>query len=330
MKKCVAAVVVLFAFAKANLVNAQEGLGEAITDLVFIIDGFTQPASEAGVLQTSAGWYYEAKSLDLFEFSLSANIGGLTFPKAKQTFGVQNSDFLNLSIRNSDSAQIPTALGGNERVFFDFDINNQTYEFQTIGGLDTDFFAFPFIQGQVGLWKETELSVRYGPKIEIQRASYALFGAGIKHNLSQYLFKENRPFELAFIANYSLVDLNIYFDRLELAARDGSAPIAVLDGYLADFQAVTVGLIGSKQAGNWVFSGGVNYNASWLDYSLLGEESSFLDLFNSSLEVLSERTYTVKLDAGIAYKFNSVDLYTQASSDFDFLNLNIGVAYRFN
>lgn len=313
----------------SNHSKAQSGLGETITDMVFILDKYVQPASDASVLQTSTGWYYEASSLELYKFNIAANISGLPFPKSKQTFQVNDTDFQNLDIRDANTASIPTALGGNRRVFFDFDIDGNTYEFQAIGGIGTDFFAFPNLQAQVGLWKETELSLRYGPQVKIDRSSYALYGVGVKHNVSQYLFKEDRPIELAVIANYSLVDFNIFFDRLELAAADGSAPIAVLEGYLTDFHAVTFGTIASKQVGNWVYSGGINYNISTLDYSLVGDEGIFLDLFNSSLKVLSEKTYTFKVDAGVAYKFKYIDLYSQLSTDFEFVNLNIGTAYRF-
>ena len=330
MHKCILAAVVVFAFAKAHSLQAQTGLSETITDMVTIIDGYVQPASEASVLQTSAGWYYQAKSLELGKFAISANISGLPFPSSEKTFKVQDSDFLNLDIRDGSSADIPTALGSNERVFFDFDINGESYEFQAISGLGTGFFAFPNLQGQVGLWQETELTVRYGPKVEIERSSYALYGVGVKHNLSQYLFKEDRPIEIAVIANYSLVDFNIYFDRLPLAAASGAAPIAVLEGYLTDFHAVNTGIIASKQRGNWVFNGGLTVNTSWLDYSLVGDEGIFLDLFNRSLEVLSERTTTFIIDAGVAYKFKSVDLYSQVSVANQFVNGNIGVAYRFD
>lgn len=329
MNKLILAACVVFAFAKAESLKAQVGLGEAITDMVTIIDGYTQPASEASVLQTSAGWYISAKSLELGKFSLGLNVSGVPFPSSKKTFNVQDSDFLNLDIRNASSASIPTALGGNERVFFDFEIDGDSYEFQAIGGIGTDFFAFPNLQAQVGLWKETELSLRYGPQVKIDRSSYALYGVGVKHNISQYLFKEDRPVELAVIANYSLVDFNIFFNRLALAAADGSAPIAVLEGYLTDFHSVTLGAIASKQLGNWVYTGGLNYNISSLDYSLVGDEGIFLDLFNSSLQVLSENTYTFKVDAGIAYKFTHIDLTSQLSTDFEFVNLNIGTAYRF-
>lgn len=330
MNKFILAACVVFAFAKAESLKAQAGLGEAITDMVTIIDGYVQPASEASVLQTSAGWYYEAKSLELGKFSLGLNISGVPFPSSKKTFNVQDSDFLNLDIRDASSAAIPTALGGNERVFFDFEIDGETYEFQAIGGLDTGFFAFPNLQANVGLWQETEVALRYAPKVEIERSSYALYGIGVKHNLSQYFFKEDRPVELAVIANYSLVDFNIFFDRLPLAAASGAAPIAVLEGYLTDFHAVNTGVIASKQTGNWVFNGGFTVNTSWLDYSLVGDEGIFLDLFNRSLEVLSERTTTIIIDAGVAYKFKSIDLYSQVSVANQFVNGNIGVAYRFN
>ena len=39
----------------------------------------------------------------------------------------------------------------------------------------------------LGLFFETDLMVRYVPKIESQGAKFGLFGIGFKHNLMQYL-----------------------------------------------------------------------------------------------------------------------------------------------
>lgn len=100
----------------------------------------------------------------------------------------------------------------NKVLFFDFTIDGDQYEFQAFEGIDTGFLAYPFLQVGVGLWQETELLLRYSPNIKIDKSDYAIYGIGVKHNVSQYIFKDDRPVELAFLTSYSLFDLNLFFD----------------------------------------------------------------------------------------------------------------------
>ena len=327
MKKYILAVVVVLAFAKAETLKAQSDLENVFSDFLIILDRYNQPAAEASVQQTGAGYYSSAKTLGLFEVNVGLGISGLPFPNSKQTFAVDDSEFINFDIRDASSAEIPTALGGEKRVFFDFMINGDQYEFQAIGGLGTDLFAFPYLQGQVGLWKETELTLRYGPQITIESSDYTLYGAGLKHNLSQYFFKEKRSFDIAALANFNLSDLNLRYPPLALTPASGEAPIAVIDGTLIDFYSVNVGLVASTDVGRWTFSGGAIYTSSWIDYRLTGNEGDFLNLFNNVLQVLSERQSSYRIDGGVAYNFNRWTVSSQVSVS-QFVNFNLLGTYQ--
>lgn len=314
-----------------NAIAQTNDVEDVLTDILFILDHYNDPAAEASVMQTGAGWFHTAKSLEKFKVNVAVGMSGLPFPKSKQNFSVRESDFINLDIRDGDRASIPTALGGQRRVFFDFMIDGETYEFQAFSGLNTDFFAFPYIQSQVGLWKETEVSLRFVPQITIERSSYAVYGLGVKHNLSQYFYKEQRGFDLAFYTNYSLTDLNLGYDEpLDLEPSDGGAPLAIVDGSLIDFHSINAGLVASKDFKQWTFSSALNYNTSWVNYSLTGERSLFFDLFNNVLTTLSETKHSFKLDLGAAYQLTpKCNLNTQLSAG-QFINLNISGVYSIN
>ncbi|AUC80359.1 hypothetical protein CW736_13665 [Nonlabens sp. MB-3u-79] len=332
MKKHYLLVVLSLSFFCFQNTTAQNNdVENVLTDILFILDQYNDPAAEASVMQTGAGWFHTAKSLDKFKVNVAVGMSGLPFPKSKQNFSVRESDFINLDIRDGDQASIPTALGGQRRVFFDFMIDGETYEFQAFSGLNTDFFALPYIQGQIGLWKETEVSLRFVPQITIERSSYAIYGLGIKHNLSQYFYKEQRGFDLAFYTNYSLTDLNLGYDEpLDLEPSDGGAPLAIIDGSLIDFHSINAGLVASKDFNKWTLSSALNYNTSWVDYSLTGERSLFFDLFNNVLSTLSETKHSFKLDLGAAYQLTPKwNLNTQLSAG-QFVNLNISGVYNIN
>lgn len=336
MKFKVTIICCFLAFAKAEFSKSQNDLGDVLTDMLLITDRYVEPAAQASVMQSSAGWYYRAQSLDKFKVTVALHANALIFPSNKKTFDVSNDEFLNFTIRDDgtsdmpiNSVTIPTTLGGEQRTFFDFTFDGDEYEFQAFEGIDTGFLAYPFLQVGVGIWQETEVILRYSPNIKIGKSDYAIYGLGIKHNLSQYLFKEDRPVELAFLTSYSLFDLNLFFDPYELRSSGNTPPLAVIDGSLVDAHAVLFQIIASKKYNNWTFSSGVAYNRSWIDYKLTGNDTFFLGTLNDVLEILSETQESYKVDLGATYHFNKWDLSTQLSAG-NFINLNVGGVYHIN
>ncbi len=317
------------AFAKAEFSKSQNDLENVLTDLLLISDRYVEPAAEASVMQSSAGWYNSAATLDKYKVTVALHANALAFPSSKKSFDINDSELLNLNIRDAQSTNIPTTLGGEQRTFFDFTLEGDEYEFQAFEGIDTGFLAYPFIQVGLGLWNETELIVRYSPNIKINKSDYAIYGIGVKHNLSQYFFKEERPVEIAFLTSYSLFDLNLFFDPYELRSSGNTQPLAVINGSLVDAHALLFQLVASKKYNNWTLSSGLAYNRSWIDYRLTGDDGPFLGLLNQVLEILSETQQSYKVDLGATYHFNKWDLSTQLSAG-NFVNLNIGGVYRIN
>lgn len=136
-----------------------------------------------------------------------------------------------MEIRGVQSAEIPSALGGHTETFFDFNIDDEAYEWQAFEGIKQDVVAHPYLQVSIGLWKETDVTLRYSPKVTISTSSYDIFGAALKHTISQYFRKEaadTSPIELAVLASYSVFNLNLYFDEVAIEPVDpepGSIPL---------------------------------------------------------------------------------------------------------
>ncbi|MGJ8684083.1 MAG: DUF6588 family protein [Nonlabens sp.] len=329
MKLKVTILCCFFAFAKAEFSKSQNDLGNVLTDLLLITDRYVEPAAEASVMQSSAGWYHSAATLDKYKVTVALHANALVFPSGKKSFDISNDELINLRVRGAESANIPSTLGGEQRTFFDFTIEGEEYEVQAFEGIDTGFLAYPFLQVGVGLWKETEVQLRYSPNIKIDKSDYAIYGIGVKHNLSQHFFKEDRPVELAFLTSYSLFDLNLFFDPYELRSSGNAQPLAVVNGALVDAHAVLFQVVASKDYNNWTVSSGLGYNRSWIDYKLSGDDGLFLSTLNEFLEILSETQDSYKVDLGATYHFTNWDLSTQFSAG-NFINLNVGGVYHLN
>ena len=100
---------------------------------------------------------------------------------------MQNSDFNLVQIQNGELATLPTVLGGETATFFNLDVDGGENEFQALEGVGETQLFNPFLQVSVGLWREIEFTVRYSPDIVVSDIEYGLFGAGLKHSISQYL-----------------------------------------------------------------------------------------------------------------------------------------------
>ena len=305
-----------------------------LSDVVVLSKGFVTPAADASVYQSSSAWYSSAKSVGKFkvDFSIHANV--LPIPSKQKNFTVANSGFQKLEIRGgAQSVAVPTALGGDTNTFFDFKIAGQDYEMQAFEGVDESFLAHPYIQGSVGLWKETDISFRYSPKVKIDVSDYQILGGAIKHNLTQYLREENNSniVEVAVLLSYSKFDLDLYFDEFKLEATNpqpGSVPLAVINSIIVDADSWLFQFIASKEYKKFEFSGSLGLTRSNFKYKLGGDQGLFLDLFNNALTTLDEdNKLGLKGDVGVNYHFEKFYISSMVSIG-KFANCNLALHYK--
>jgi len=307
-----------------------EDVENVLNDLVFVSQRFVSPAADASVYQSTASWYSTAKGLDLFEIDASIHFNVLPIGGKQKTYDVSNSDFSNLVIRGANSAEVPTALGDDTEVFYDFTIDGETFEMQAFEGVKENIIIHPFLQASVGLWKETDLTVRYSPKIKFDRSDYTILGGAIKHNISQYFRTEGKEgIELAVLASYSRFDLNLGFDDFELKSTDDTTPpLAVFNGLTIEAQALLVQAIVSRRFEAFEIQGALGYTSSQVDYFIKGETSPFLDLFNQALVVLEETRNGFKGDVGANYYFGKAYISANVSVG-KFINTAMAFHYKF-
>lgn len=322
--------VVLCAFMSFSASAQLEDVENVLNDLVFVSQRFVSPAADASVYQSTAAWYSTAKGLDLFEVDVSLQFNVLPIGGNQKSYTVRNSDFNNLVIRGSNSAEVPTALGDDTSVFYDFTIDDEQYEMQAFEGVKENVIIHPYLQASVGLWKETDLTVRYSPKIKFDKSDYTILGGAIKHNISQYFRTEGTEgIEFAILASYSTFDLNLGFDDFELKATDDDAPsLAVFNGLTIDAQAFLVQGIVSRRFNAFELQGSLGYTSSQVDYFIKGEEGAFLNLFNQALVVLEETRSGFKGDVGANYYFGKAYISANVSVG-KFLNTALAFHYKF-
>jgi len=321
----------LFTLGFVGVISAQnfsQDLGYALNDVLVVTGKFVQPAAEASVYLTSSSWAITATSLPKFKVDVSVNANTLPITSNQKKVLVSNSDFKSFVIRGgSESASIPSSLGGDATTFFDFPIGNQQYEMQSFDGVGVDAIVYPYVQASVGLWRETELTLRVSPSMKIDKSKYHIYGVSLKHNLTQYHRKQN-TIETAVLLAYSKFDLNLFFNAFNFQAANSTAPpLAVIDGIVVGGDMWMFQFLTSKRKGKFEFLGALGLTTSKFDYKLSGEDSPIFNLLNTQLETLSENKLGLKADVGVNYHFSRLCLASTVTLG-NFVNVNLGVHYK--
>ncbi len=305
----------------------------AILDMLYISSKYVSPAASASAYQSSSSWYSSAESVGKFKVDVSVHFNVLPIPDKQKNFSINNSELITMKVRGSQSADIPTALGGDTSTFFDFNIEDEAYEWQAFEGVKQDVVAHPYLQASIGLWKETDVTFRYSPKITIETSSYEIFGAAVKHNVTQYFRNKEidaRPIELAVLASYSKFDLNLFFDEVEIKPVDSDSetePLTTINSIVIDANSWLFQLIASKKINKFELTGAVGFTKNDFNYRLGGDEGLFLDLFNELLSLLDENKNEFKGDVGANYYFNKFHISSMVTVG-KFPNINIALHYK--
>ena len=302
-----------------------------LTDMLLLSNKYVSPAAEAAVYQSTGSWYSSAKNLDLYQVDLSLHINALPVSNAQKSFTVSDSDFIVLDIRDAESAQVPTALGGDTSVFYDFTLGEDNYELQTFEGASQQVFYYPYLQGSIGLWGQTELTLQYVPEVKIDASGYQTFGGAIKHNISQYWLGDNQDsqaLEVALQMAYSLFDSKIFFDGFEVTSTDqDQATLAVINSLTVDANAITGNLIASKRVNKFEFVGAFAVSANKFTYTMGGEGDFLLGLLNDAFTALEDTSFMMRGNLGVNYHFDNWYVASNVTIG-KFINTNVSVHYK--
>ncbi|TVZ25704.1 hypothetical protein JM83_0633 [Gillisia sp. Hel_I_86] len=331
MRKLLKPTFIIALFFVSNFSFAQNDINDLIDDMLLIADNFAAPGAEGATLQSSAGWFSSASTLNKWQVEVSVHGNALFVPSSKQNKLINNNQFNILEVSSPNgNALLPTVYGGDTDVMFSGEITNPFNQnekipiiFDAIDGLDKKIVLHAFPQVTIGLPFKTEIAVRYLPKVFINDVGISTVGLGLKHNFSQYFYKRFNPedFQFALVANYSNFKADYKFLPIDIE-------IANLNRIEVDANMYNVQLIGSKLYDNFEVMGGLGYTNSDFDYSFGGTGAS-LPILNEQLGALGTSEGKFKGNIGFNYYANKFKFSTVFSAS-GLFNANVGLHYRFN
>lgn len=220
-------IALLFITVIAMLPSHAQGVAAAIADANKFVGNYLQPFGEGEIYNMNRGWYSTARAHKLLGFDLSVSLQAAVVPTDKQNFTFNNADYSTFKLNGgATSASLPTFMGGSSSQSIHVNVTEngqQAYtDFTTPTGIGNDFkknisflpvsVPLPVAQLGIGIFKHTDLKVRYFPKTDLNNVSMGIFGIGVQHEFSNYLpFLKKVPFlHLSALAAYNHLSADYY------------------------------------------------------------------------------------------------------------------------
>ncbi|WGK63677.1 DUF6588 family protein [Croceiramulus getboli] len=190
-----------------------------------IMDAYMNPAMEGLVYAMNGGWYHSAKTHKKLGFDLTIAYSGAMVPEDKELFAFSELEFNNMITANPDLS--PTAAGGGEGALVTVMLEgtDEEVQFRMPQGakdeLPFNAVPAPILQASVGLIYDTDVIVRFVPEVGSDDIKGSQFGAGLKHNLMQYLGPlDNLPLNISVLGAFSTMNVDYDFTDGEIIAGD--------------------------------------------------------------------------------------------------------------
>ena len=313
----------LFLVCSSLFVSAQNITVSNTSDATNFLGAYFSPFAESIGSGLNKGWYNTAKPHKLAGFDVSLSLNLITISDEVASFDINSIE--NFS---STSASTPSILGSGDGATINYQNGNVNGQFvMPDQNIEIKAVPIPTLNVGLGLIKGTEINVRYIPTYEydigfVGKGSVELYGAGIKHDVLQWLpLNKFLPFDLSIQGAFS--QFNTSF---EVESQSVKQEVDL------DIIASTVNLIFSKKfAMITAFASlGQNFINSTFNTNTnfsLGSTSTLN--FDSPLEINMPKTSEMQASAGIRLQFAIFTLYAnQTFSSYPSTSVGIGISFR--
>lgn len=225
MKKITAIILFAFctitSFAQIDIESILEG---GPTDAENFLRGYLEPAPTGFGYGVNRGWYSTAKAHKTFGFDVKIIATAAFVPTNAETFTFNNSDYTNIKLDDTSlsSAELPTIFGSQEladRPLLEFTSNGNSVSSSTLPGagikesIGYNIVPSAMVQIGLGLFKNTDVKVRFIPKQTTDDYEFSTFGIGFMHDLKQWIpFVKRLPFDVSAIVAWNDVKSKFILD----------------------------------------------------------------------------------------------------------------------
>ncbi|GAB7086606.1 DUF6588 family protein [Marinifilum fragile] len=271
MKKLIL-LLILFAPFLGKSQDIEQFLLAGTEDASKLTEKYVNPVSKGFMYGLNNGWYSTARTHKKlgFDITLVANLAKV--PSKDEAFQFIESDYSNITLVNG-SSKIQTLMGGENNTTLQARIKTDMGEVKLTDfvmpdgiGDDLPMNAVPTATLQVGIGIpgiNSDLKVRYLPKVGSSDLEVGMFGIGLQKSLSKMLKIDKTPVDISALIAYTR--LTSEYDIQEDSGLNGSGQKMEFKTNAYTFQAIA-----SVNLKLIEFYGAVGYNTAKMDVDIKG------------------------------------------------------------
>lgn len=296
--------------------DLKDVLAATSSDAQLLADAYISPVGQSLAYGLNTGWTSSAKTHKKLGFDLTI---GAALPRVSDAAKTFNTADLGLKQLVPSANTASTVFGSKNTATFTESISGKTIE---LPGFEDDLIMnsmpVPYIQAGVGLFFDTDLIVRYVPKVKTKGLEVDVLGIGIKHNLMQYFgVFDKLPLNVSALASFSKLNGSY---QLSNTNSDQQVTLGVDTFMLQALASLDFPIISVV--------GGLGYGKGDASIKLLGDYSTEFPGTPKD-PINSENTYT-GMHAMIGARANLLFLKIFANYTLqEFNTLNLGVSFNF-
>jgi hypothetical protein len=182
------------------------------SDAEKLLEAYISPLINGFGASMTGGWYNTAKTHKSggFDLTITGNIAFI--PTEFKTFKVDELKLSTLHLDNTSKNLSPTIAGKKEDgPQLNYNIPGNIKAFDLPQGTNVAFVPTPMAQLSIGLFKDTEITGRYMPKVKLgSEYDISLWGIGLKHGIKQWIpaIKKIPFFNLTLQGGYTQLTIN--------------------------------------------------------------------------------------------------------------------------
>lgn len=199
----------------AQLGDVGKILQSSKEDANVLVKEYLNPVGSGFGAGLNTGWTNTAKPHKKLGFDLTVSTALAIVPGSDKTFNATQIGLQELEVKSGPNT-LQTISGSNNAptttlaAYSNTDYNNdgqrdELFEFDMPDGTGFGYAPAPQIKASVGLFMDTDLMLRYVPKVKIgDYGTFQQFGVGAQHSINQWLPGGNLlPVDLSIMAGYT-------------------------------------------------------------------------------------------------------------------------------
>lgn len=332
MRKIIIGLFALFTVSTYSQIDLESILEGGTSDAQTLLRGYVSPFAKGFGNGINGGWYTTARSHKFLGIDIAIIANAALVPTSEETFTFNNSDYSsNLQLDSGTTAELPTIFGSqdlDDRPLLAFsDGNGNSISTSALPGsglkeaIGYNVMPSAMVQAGIGLFKKTDLIIRFVPQQSAEEYEFSTFGFGIKHDIKQWIpFVNKLPFDVSVLAAWNDVKSKFFLDP-------DTNPTQALE---FNTKTTMFQLLASKKLAIFTLYGGIGTTSYKTDVNMLGTynttstNTTYTDPIKLNYEGSSMRT-----NIGLSMKLLFLNIAAEyAKQEFDVFTVRAGFSIR--